>query len=546
MSIMKKQNKDFKLYIMKIIYHRLVALSLVFVIVLFGCKDELVEEPFIKDEASSLITQYLDTAKNYNHMSALLEKSGMDILLNTYGSYTVFAPSDEAFTNYLTSIGKNSIDELDTNQISALVDFHVILNYIDVKAYETGLLGYSDTTVSGIRHFIDLTQGLDHIIINKTSLIEGAFEVSNGIIYAVDVVLEPHANNIFDYINESGRYNIMAEAFEDAGLKDTLQNLELLYPYFEFPFYFTPLYTVFLESDEVLKSNGINSLSDLKSKVWENKSGNPADANEALFDFLNYHIISGRRTTGSMYKDENITTLGIDNSTIIHVDEAIDYRKPEPILNSNNTSGGISLNDMRSDISFANGLVHELNDMLYINTNYTQSTIIRECEDGIVTAISSAGYVSNKYLTTFAGGLGYVRFRSNIQFSALGDNSTGLALVFYPVEEGDWVEFVILNVVPGKYNVYLNYQREKTEASKNINVYFRNYKDDFDWRTQLFLSGLDLADQDNVVDDLEYNQNRRLGSIEIKEGEYGNYVFRFAHVDIYSGVYDNLILEPIQ
>jgi len=118
-----------------------------------------------------------------------------------------------------------------------------------------------------------------------------------------------------------------------------------------------------------------------------------------------------------------------------------------------------------------------------------------------------------------------------------------MAITFTPVEEGDWIEFIIRNVVSGTYNVLLNYQRDKLNSSQNINVYFRNLKDEFSWKTQLFMAGLDMADRDDVVNYPDYRQNQYLGTIDVSE--FGDYVFRFAHVDVYSGIYDNIILEPV-
>ncbi len=538
-----KKSKVSKVYIMKNMTGRILAAFLGMLLIIMGCKEDETEIRFT-DKSSLLITAYVNSEDDLEHMAKLLEKGGLDVLLNTYGSYTVLAPSDSAFEEYFSSLGIEDIDGLDTNQVKELLDFHIIFNSVILKAQNTGLLGHGDTTVSGIRHFVDLSQGIDHVVLNKTALVYNTAEVSNGIVYSIDAVLVPHPDNIYDYLTATGEFTIMAEAFAAAGLMDTLQKITQPYLLSDIPgASFIPDITLFVEPDEVLINNGITSLQELENSAWNNNKGQAADKNEAMVDFMKYHLIAGRKTTFNMYKNENLNTFARNGSAIIHVDESSDPRQPIPVLNS--ASGGITLNYSRSDVSFINGLVHQLEGVLYIDTNYIQAEIICECEDGISVVPTSSFY---GYLIVYEdvniGGRGEItNMTTNQQFSSSTYDNQGMAITFTPVEEGDWIEFIIRNVVSGTYNVLLNYQRDKLNSSQNINVYFRNLKDEFSWKTQLFMAGLDMADRDDVVNYPDYRQNQYLGTIDVSE--FGDYVFRFAHVDVYSGIYDNIILEPV-
>jgi uncharacterized surface protein with fasciclin (FAS1) repeats len=538
-----KKNKISKVYIMKDVTLRVIAVFLGILSIIMGCKEDE-DEIMFSDESSLLITAYINSEQDLQHMSELLEKGGLDVLLNTYGSYTVLAPSDSAFEEYFSSLGITGIDGLDTNQVKELLDFHIIFSSVILKAQNTGLLGLADTTVSGIRHFVDLSQGIDHIVLNKTAFVYNTAEVSNGIVYSIDEVLVPHPDNIYDYLIATGEFTIMAEAFAAAGLKDTLQKISQPFVLSDIPgASFTPDITLFVEPDEVLINNGITSLQDLENSAWSNNDGQAGDKNEALVDFVKYHFISGRKTTFNMYKNENLNTFARNGSAVIHVDESSDPRQPIPVLNS--SSGGITLNYSRSDVSFINGLVHQLEGVLYIDTNYMQAEVICECEDGISVVPTSSFY---GYLIVYEdvkiGGRGEItNMTINQQFSSSTYDDQGMAITFTPVEEGDWIEFIIRNVVTGTYKVLFNYQRDKLNSSQNINVYFRNLEDEFSWKTQLFMAGLDMADRNDVVNYPDYRQNQDLGTIDVSE--FGDYVFRFAHVDVYSGIYDNIILEPV-
>ncbi len=497
------------------------------------------------DESSLLITEYLAGNENTEMMVELLEASGKDALLNTYGNYTVFAPTDSAFSMYLSSIGKSKISDLDESEVNALIDFHVILNLIDIKTKVTGVLGGADTTISGIRHFIDLSQGFGSIRINKNALITSIVETSNGIVYVMDNVLEPHPNNIYDYLESSGEYTIFTAAIDAVGIKDTLQKVEYPFPYSDIDgLVFRPYYTLFVEPDDLFKANGINSVDDLKNSVWNSNDSEATNADEALRDFVNYHLISGQRSTFSFTKEENLTTLGINKSGIIHLDEPTDINIPDPVLNSAMGNGGVKLSLMNSDVSCINGLVHQIQtNILYVNQNYVPTTITRECEDEIIIYPTTDGnwFMSEDF---FYGGRGGLDYTINQQFYASSGSDIGYALAFYPSDNGDWIEFLVRNIVPGNYQVKINFYRDEGNSSEDVNIYFRNSNDEFSWETQLFLAGFDMAFRGSTNPPPNYRQDYNLGTVTIEE--YGNYVFRFAHVDTKYGVYDNIVLVPIE
>lgn len=517
-------------------------------IVIESCKKELNKK--FTDESNLLITSFISSKDNLKNMSELLKKGKLDALLNTYGSYTVLAPTDSAFNVYLNSLGIKSINDLDSAQVNDLLDYYVFPANLNLKNRNTGLLNKSDTTVSGLRHVVDLSQGFDHIILDKQALILSTDEVSNGTVYVIDAVLVPHPASIYGYLTATGIYNIMCEAIVAAGLQDTLQNVKQPFILSDIPgMTITPELTLFIEPDEVLANNGITSFQALKDAVWNNSKSFAADADQALEEFVKYHLYSGLKTTFKMYKDENITTLALNGSSVIHIDASADIRSPDPVLNSTvvdsvTVTGGIKLSYTQSDVSCRNGLVHQLNGILYIVENNRQSEIIRECEDGITivpkrmgTALELEGIV--------LGGRGEIYdIPSNSQFYSSRYDDYGQAVTFNPVETGDYIEFTIRNVATGTYKVLLNFRRDRVNSSSNVNVYWRNSEENFDWSTQILKVSLDMADKNDALKLPEFRQNYQLGSVVITE--VGDYIIRFAQVDLGKSIYDNIILEPVK
>ncbi len=538
---------------------------------LYACQEELPDKLYLSTEQQQ-ISAYLEQRADMTMTAELVKRSGYFNLLNSYGRYTFFAPTDNAWGNYLKSLGKNSIADLTDAECASLFDFHVLLSNVNLKAQRTGMLSYRDTTMSGVRHFVDLSAGFSNIVMNKTSKVEETSELPNGYVYTMSEVFVPRPATIYEYLEKEG-YSIMAKALEVVGMKDTLQTVKYYYPGTTFTF--TPFYTLFAESDAVFKKAGINNLEQLTEAVWnKEQEAGYATSGEALKAFVQNHFIwamlYGGKLTTTMYQEENLRTEANKRSTVISIG-ASDPMKPDPVLN-----GSVKLSLLKSDVSFKNGVVHELSNVLYINKAPQACTYVLECENTytwkIVGKGGSFGFVEEPDLFD----VNYDTKRclrprtvehTSFSSSYYAENGTGFAYYAVPTERGYWIDFYIRNLPAGKYNVYLNYRRMKNTASQKVNVYFRKASEAYDWKTQSFYSNLDMAFDDSSAEDdrmgvyPEFNQNLLLGEIckkvkitnnegqeeEQKEAlDYGDYVIRFVHADNRVAYYDNIILKPVQ
>jgi hypothetical protein len=361
-------------------------------------------------------------------------------------------------------------------------------------------------------------------------------------------VLDPPAANIYDYLDKSGKFTIMTQVFAQTGLKDTLQTIQETNPYTDLNYPLKLSFTLFAESDDVLKNNGITSFDALKQAVVNNSKSWTTDENLALKAFAQYHITSGLNFLYQMYKVENLVTLALNRSKVIQINGFADGTLPKlnaDIVNGN-LSGGISFIDAQSDKIVKNGVVQQLDGILYIPDNAPQAiTIIRECEHGGRIYYSSLGDVAVLPGAHVSNGL--INFQSNQAFTRdeidLTNNNYG-AVRFYPNDIGGYIEFVLKDIPVGKYQVRLNYQRDRSYASRNVNVYFRAASDTFNYKLPALYPGLDMANVNNTAPvDPDFNQQKLLGTVTINQ--YGDYIIRFAHADLYYGTYDSIYLIPV-
>ena len=79
-----------------------------FSLVMVSCSDD--DEMEITQPTNNLVE--IAQANGFNALAAALTKAGLIDALSGTTDYTVFAPTDEAFANLLSTIGQTSIDNV--------------------------------------------------------------------------------------------------------------------------------------------------------------------------------------------------------------------------------------------------------------------------------------------------------------------------------------------------------------------------------------------------------------------------------------------------
>lgn len=160
---------------MTMIYTKRVLTFIAFVIVLGSCKKKLDDYYKAPDNLAPPIYEQLKSQGKFSKFLALIDKAGYNQTLNTAGYWTIFAPTDSAFTTdadfqaYLLSKGVSNVDNLDSSSASAIVQYSLVFNGFEKSrlddyqsnlgwvvnaafkrrtAYYTGF--YNDTTAAGV------------------------------------------------------------------------------------------------------------------------------------------------------------------------------------------------------------------------------------------------------------------------------------------------------------------------------------------------------------------------------------------------------------
>ena len=102
-----------------------------FFVIFISCRDDFYQNEKYKRPdwlAGKLYTQIKEQSA-LSTFARCLELSGYDTIINTSGSYTVFAPDNEAFDLYFqNSPNYNSVEEIPSDELSRIVKYHIVQN----------------------------------------------------------------------------------------------------------------------------------------------------------------------------------------------------------------------------------------------------------------------------------------------------------------------------------------------------------------------------------------------------------------------------------
>lgn len=120
--------------------------ALIFVIFILGCQDELQKFDRPTWLAGKVYTQILEVPE-LSTFARCIEITGYDKILDVSGSYTVFAPSNDAFNTYFSQNSTyKSVGDIPLQELTRIVKFHIVQNPWTKKQLQTlDIYGWIDT-----------------------------------------------------------------------------------------------------------------------------------------------------------------------------------------------------------------------------------------------------------------------------------------------------------------------------------------------------------------------------------------------------------------
>lgn len=266
---------------------------------------------------------------NFDSLIAAVDANGLAGTLDSPGSFTVFAPTDDAFAAFAAS----GIDPEAT--IANILLYHVVPGEFDAGA----VVG-SDSlpTVFGKDINIDVVGGAV-MIDNRAMVTATDIQASNGIIHVIDAVLLPPVNaldlsplgdpsmTIAEVAAADGRFDTLLAALSAAGLADTFNS--------------PGNYTVFAPTDDAFAKLPAGTVEALL-----------ADPSGMLTDILTYHVVNDSLSINQIAND---------------ADGLIPTLNGKPVTVSTDTAVNVNIdgaNVVLFNIRTANGVIHVIDTVL--------------------------------------------------------------------------------------------------------------------------------------------------------------------------------------
>jgi hypothetical protein len=283
------------------------------------------------------VADYLeqDETGRFSDFIKVLQKSQTWGELDTYGTYTCFAPTNSAFAEYLKEKGIPGVDSLTKADCDTIAWNHLIRKVFFMSDVAAGSLPY----VNLLNRFLVVDYVADTLqdgtiravtTINRRSrIIREDDTVQNGVVQVVDRVIRVAGDYVYDIVKDNPKTSIFYSALNLVGLEDSLKkwhdhSYTIGYDSIQegggvecegggstYTVYYVPEknwgFTLLVEPDSIYRINGIKDLDDLidyANKVYHESYSDYkdrgygdkydtvwTDQRNPLRRFVEYHIL---------------------------------------------------------------------------------------------------------------------------------------------------------------------------------------------------------------------------------------------------------------
>ena len=480
-----------------------------------SCSEDI-DESNLYTFTGETIEDYLSNrSEQFSSFNYILSRIGYDKILSAYGTYTCFAPTNDAVTNYIDSLyDDNTNIDLPHNGMTArglegltdsLCEDIALFHLLNTKVMGVNMgNGMTIKTLLGrdINTSIDSVSG--QVVISRAALVTSMDnELENGVLHELNHVIT-RSNLLVAGEMEShpDLFTIFSNALKVTGLADslTLQQKTDIKEVTNETTYWVPEkcelgYTVFAETDEVFKANGINGIDDLAKYAAEQYAA-CADEGSGWYDyarrnnievntgrdyenpwnvlnmFVRYHLVQYKVPWNKLVYDYNqvskVTLCEYYETMLPYTLIKLTRNSGKRLLNrwtANNSLTdrvaelgtnamhtvlfeGVELAGQNSQVAAANGYIHPLNGLLVYNADVPQGALnerLRFDDTSLLGEMMSNGIrgmtVAEIKAHVDGGDFSRVRFPSNYFDHLTVYNGDDTQLRYLAPDDGAWSNY---------------------------------------------------------------------------------------------------------
>lgn len=287
-----------------------------------ACKKELAyNQP---PSAVSLYDIAFEDNVNFSLLRAAVIRAGWKDSLSGPGSYTFFAPQNQAFSDAGYSLA--AIENATPASMDSILKNHLVAGNVELRTLEDGtqLTALSNEKLK-LRNIGDTT-----FYVNGSDVMKNGIKATNGVMHIVNKLFRPARFNLAGFIAEQSNMTFLTAAFSRANMSALLSGTEA--------------YTLFAPTDAAFIASG--------KYVTIDEINN--ETPEVLANVLKYHLLQGRKLT-SDFDSMAVTT---------EAQLPVYMKRIKTGISSGVYSNGLSLARGGANIQTTNGLVHIVSRVL--------------------------------------------------------------------------------------------------------------------------------------------------------------------------------------
>ncbi|GGF20495.1 hypothetical protein GCM10011339_05670 [Echinicola rosea] len=292
---------------------------------LIACNDDDDPVPMEEDD----IVDVVMASGDFTVLESAVVEADLVTTLKGDGPFTVFAPTDAAFTMFLDDTGMSASDLLGNSSLADILTYHVLAGEVvaaDVSAGEVG-------TVNGASFYVSEDVDGNFWINGSAMVVDTNIEASNGVIHTLDYVIMPPSESIAEIAvgmttASTPEFTQLVGALQRADLVDAVSGDE-------------GDLTVFTPTDAAFQA-----LYDTNPN-WNDYNDIPM---ETLTAVLTAHVVPARAFSQDLRTGTSLTPLNTDASLAVDLGAG--------------TVGGAALNTGMLNIHATNGVIHVINDVI--------------------------------------------------------------------------------------------------------------------------------------------------------------------------------------
>jgi len=480
-----------KMHIIKNIRLRLRFLPMVLVLAMFSCMQGMDPDKIYKVSEGFMIDEYVQNHASLNICEELISMSTFSGMLHGYGSYTFFAPTDEAFNTYLVSVGKTDITQLTQQEADAIIKYHVIRDSVKTTDLIAGRL--SSPTISGkyltSRVETDQEDNAWYVINRQGKIIEKDISCDNGVLQIVDAVLVPPARTVMSAIASlpdslfsiSKHFALKYSRFCPDSMSTAAQDSS----WFTFLIQDNKSYLdlgVGVTQTEIDQSDFASIESKLLTRLRDNQPSEKSDTS-LMNQYMDYHFIPSLKYVSDLLYASALESA-VANQALSFKLNGENFKVNYFEIGSTIEPGVLLYRESDfSDLSCSNGVIHYIGGQIEIKNRAAYRVywdMAEQPENMALKDFRKSGCLvmyapADLSEVEWGGSIIYnmTYYCTGAQFSTTLDtkvqhiNGDYMRFRFSP-NVNSWFEWKLPMLVAGKYKVWLCWRREQTTTFRTI------------------------------------------------------------------------------